>query len=252
VKLFASCVAIVALLCATELPSPDYAMFGPHGAFQLEYSKDGFGMRSHGVIERLDGTTNGQTRMYPLPQSSFDTYAKLRPADLKMNPIAATSNQYEREEVIGPHQLQGDKLWFGKSFYDGEGMRGVGAFGYFDTATRQYRLYSPPEVAACEISAILVEPDVVWVALDHFGEDISTFPGGLARWNRQTHAVRRYAIEFVVTIITRQNDSLRLTTNGGYALLKNDALDRYQVRTNASGRTETTRIGRFPPPPSHN
>ena len=56
--------------------------------------------------------------------------------------------------------------------------------GYFDTATRKYTLFSPPEVARYEISAILVEPERVWIALDHFGEDISTSPGGLVRWNR--------------------------------------------------------------------
>jgi hypothetical protein len=30
------------------------------------------------------------------------------------NPIAAIGNRYEREESIGPHQIEGDKLWFGK------------------------------------------------------------------------------------------------------------------------------------------
>jgi hypothetical protein len=228
---------------------PDETHFGPGGAFQLEYSRDSFGLRSHGVVERLDG--NGRTKVYLLPQSSLETYAKLRPADLKTNPIAATAGQYDRQEVIGPHQLEGGRLWFGNSFYDGEGCRGVGAFGYFDTTARQYQMYSPPEVAACEVSAILVEPDFVWVALDHFGEYISTFPGGLVRWNRKTHAVLRYGIEFVATKITRDGVSLRLTTNGGYALLKKGAIQRFQVKTNAGGKTVKTPIARFPPPPSH-
>jgi hypothetical protein len=101
-------------------------------------------------------------------------------------------------------------------------------------------------VAPCEVSAILVEPDVVWVALDHFGEDISTFPGGLVRWNVVTHGVRRYPIEFVVTQISREGTSLRLNTAGGYALLTGDTVHRFQA-----GKTGAIPIDKFPPPPSH-
>ena len=46
------------------------------------------------------------------------------------------------------------------SFYDGEGMKGVGAFGYFDASTRHDTLFSPTDVAAWETSALLVEKDV--------------------------------------------------------------------------------------------
>ncbi len=69
-----------------------------------------------------------------------------------------------------------------------------------------------------EISAMLVEPNVVWVGLDYSSEDISVFPGGLVEWNKTTHAVRRYPIEFVVSKIEREGGSVRLTTRDGYAL----------------------------------
>jgi hypothetical protein len=243
-RLWAIGIIGVMLVCAAE---PDQAWFGPGGTFQLEYSTDSAGTRSHGVIERL---ADGGTKVYPLPQSSLEIYAKLRPADLKLNPIVATGGQYERDEVIGPHQVEGDWLWFGNVFYDGEGERGVGAFGYFDTVTRDYQLFSPPEVAPYEVSAILVDRNAVWLALDHAGEDISTFPGGLVEWSRVTHGVVRYPIEFVVTKIARYGDSLRMTTRGGYALLKDGVIHRFQVQADTSGRVETMAIERFPPPPS--
>ena len=238
--------AVTAILLAAQVPDP--VRFGPKGAFQLEYSKDDSGLLAHGVMEKL---TDGTTKSYPLPQSNLDTYTKLRPADLKRNPIASTMNQYWCEETIGPHQVEGEKLWLGNNFYDSEGQRGVGAFGYFDTAMRLYQLYSPPEVAPYEISAMLVEPNVVWVGLDYSSEDISAFPGGLVEWNRTTHAVRQYPIEFVVTQIERQGGSVRLTTHDGYALLTGETLQRFQVTTNTNGKMETTRIEKFPPPPSH-
>ena len=239
---------VFALACILAVAEPDLSHFGPNGAFQLEYKTDDSGRLAHGVMERL---ANGTTKSYPLPQSNLEIYAKLRPADLVRNPIAATGNQYECEETIGPHQLEGDKLWFGNNFYDSEGERGVGTFGYFDAATRLYQLYSPPEVAPYEVSAILVEPNVVWLGLDYSSEDISVFPGGLVEWNRSTHTVRRYPIEFVVTKIERQGGSVRLTTREGYALLTGETLQRFRVSTNTSGKVENTPIEKFPPPPSH-
>ncbi|MGD1072558.1 MAG: hypothetical protein ABSB15_20730 [Bryobacteraceae bacterium] len=223
------------------------ATFGAQNNFHLEHHQDSFGMRSHGVIE----VVNGSSKFYPLPQSTWEDYVRLRPKDVAMNPLAATNNSYEREEVIGPYQIEGGKVWFGKSFYDGEGERGVGAFGYFDTETRRYRLFSPPEVAPYEVSAMLVEADSVWLGLDHQGEDISAFPGGLMRWDRSTEKVRLYPIEFVVTAMERRGDVLRLSTNGGYAELRGEVVERFSVRKTANGKTETMRIDKFPPPPSH-
>lgn len=218
----------------------DPVMFGPGDRFQLENSKDDFGIRSHGIIETLGPS---RTKFYPLPQSTAAKYIQLRPEDLRMNPLSATADHYERQEVIGPYQIEDGRLWFGNSYYDGEGMRGVGAFGYFDTSTRRYMLFSPPEVAPYEISAILVERERVWLGLDRFGEDISTSPGGLVRWNRLTHEIQRYPLEFVVDSIRVEGDSLRLKTRDGYALFRDGDLRRFL----ANGKP----IAKFPPPPTH-
>jgi hypothetical protein len=214
-------------------------IFGPGGHFQLEQSKDSFGIRSHGIIERLGST---QTKFYPLPQSTADEFIRLRPEDLRMNPFAP--EQYNRQEVIGPYQIENARVWFGKQYYDSEGMRGVGAFGYFDTSNRIYKLFSPTEIARYEISAILVQPDCVWVGLDQFVEDISKVPGGLVRWDRMTETIQKYPLEFVVGEIRATGDSLRLETRGGHALFRGGALRRFLA--------DGTPIAKFPPPPTHN
>lgn len=216
----------------------DSAAFGPGNRFHLEHSKDDFGMRSHGVIETVGP---GRTKFYKLPQSTPAEFMRVRPDLFRTNRFAL--DQKERQEVIGPYQIEDGKIWFGNNYYDGEGDWGVGAFGYFDTATRAYTLFSPPEVATCEISAILVDPDRVWVALDRFGEDISTWPCGLVQWNRSTHAVHRYDLEFVVDGIRIEGDSLRLKTRNGYALFRDGQLSRFLT----NGRP----IAKFPPPPTH-
>jgi hypothetical protein len=214
-------------------------MFGPGRRFQLEYSKDDFGVRSHGIIEKIGANL---TKFYRVPQSTRREYIQLRPEDLRINPLPP--DDYDRQEVIGPYQIEDGKIWFGKRYYDGEGSRGVGAFGYFDTSTLTYTLFSPREVARYEVSAILVQPETVWIALDRFGEDISTSPGGLVCWNRVTRQLQQYPLEFVVKSIRMEEDRLRLKTREGYALFRNGELRRFLT----NGRS----IAKFPPPPTHN
>ncbi|MDQ6700135.1 MAG: hypothetical protein M3Z36_08105 [Acidobacteriota bacterium] len=226
------------LVIVMLLVALDAATFGPGKRFHLEHSKDDFGVRSHGIVETLGVH---RTKFYPLPQSTAGKYIRLRPKDLRINPF--TPDQYKGQEVIGPYQIEDGRIWFGNNYYDGEGMRGVGAFGYFDTATRRYTLFSPPEVARYEISAILVEPERVWIALDRFGEDISMSPGGLVRWNRTTHEIRKYPLEFGVNGIRVEGDSLHLKTHDGYALFRDGVLRRFLT----NGRP----IAKFPPPPTH-
>jgi hypothetical protein len=217
----------------------DPITFGAGNRFHLEYSNDDFGMRSHGVVETFGP---GRSKFYPLRQSTAAEYIRLRPEDLRINPF--TPDQYERQEVIGPYQIEKDKIWFGNNYYDGEGRRGVGAFGYFDTATLKYTLFSPPQVARYEISAILVQPDSVWLALDQFGEDISKSPGGLVQWNRMTHEVHLYALEFGIDGIRIEGGFLYLKTRAGYALLRDGEFRRFL----ANGSP----IVKFPPPLTHN
>lgn len=216
----------------------DAAILAPGGRFQLERSRDSFGMRVHGIIETLAA---GQTKFYPLPQSTPAQYRRLRPEDVRINPFSR--DRYDRQETIGSYQVEGTRIWFGNNYYDGEGDKGVGAFGYFETATRAYTLFSPPEVAPWEISAILVGAENIWVALDRFGEDISRTPGGLVRWNRRTRETQRFSLEFVVTSIRADGNGLRLETHDGWARFEEGRLQRFLRNGKPTQR--------FPPPRTH-
>jgi hypothetical protein len=72
---------------------------------------------------------------HPMPQSTYDEFARARPVRV--------TNGYTRDDTVleeepGPYQIAGSRIWFGKTFYDGEGTSGVGGLGYFDTTTSQY------------------------------------------------------------------------------------------------------------------
>ena len=71
----------------------------------------------------------------------------------------------EIENEIGPYALAGAKLWFANSFYDSEGVSGVGAIGTFDFAARKYEMRYLPEIAPWSGSAMLLDGDDLWFGL---------------------------------------------------------------------------------------
>jgi hypothetical protein len=140
------------------------------------------------------------------------------------------------QEGIGPTHTVDGRMWFGKKFYDGEGYTGTGSFGYIDKQTRQQKTYTPPEIARWSTSAILIEPDAVWLGLVHYGEwrDSS---GGLLRFNRETEAVTRFELPDIAAHITRVGDRLVIATDFGVAILNDGGkLQRYFVDQTSDGR----------------
>ncbi|MBL8232333.1 MAG: hypothetical protein JNL98_27805 [Bryobacterales bacterium] len=108
--------------------------FGPGDTFRLTRDPN---------VSLVTERTGRTMRSYPFPKSTWDEFASARPQRVK-NGYARGFAQFE--ERIGPHQVFNGVLWFGKTFYDSEGMTGIGGFGYFDTDQRRYRIYSPPPV----------------------------------------------------------------------------------------------------------
>jgi hypothetical protein len=171
-------------------------------------------------------------KKYPLPQSTYDELAKARPEFLK---AVYVSGGPRIEETIGPVQPEGDKLWFGKTFYDSEGNTGVGGFGYFDATDRQYHLFALPEVTDFSISAIRVEPEAVWLGLCTRGE-YGDGSGGVLRYDRETHTVRRYDLPDIVSGLVVSRDRLVAGTDFGIAIIEGDQTRRYFVDRATDGR----------------
>jgi hypothetical protein len=171
-------------------------------------------------------------KKYPLHQSTYDDFAKARPEAVKAGLVREGTTI---EETIGPVQPEGGKLWFGKTFYDGEGNSGVGGFGYFDTADRQYHLFTSPEVIDCAISAIRVEPDAVWISIFHAGE-YGDSSAGVLRYDRKTHAVRKYDLPDDVNGFVASVNRLLAYTRLGIAIIEDDQTTRYFVDRTTDGR----------------
>jgi hypothetical protein len=193
------------------------------GRFRLSHLKSRYGEEYPVIL--------GDGKVYPLAQSDSQTWQRARPDEanshLQVDPA-------ERNEQIGPHQMEGGRFWFGKTFYNSEGLTGVGGFGYFDTTTASYHLFAPPQIAAWSVSAILVEPDCIWLALYRRGE-YGNYPGGLLRWDHLTSSVHHWDMPWIATGMARSGDAIYMGTTDGLAVLRGDRIAGYFVDRDTGG-----------------
>jgi hypothetical protein len=162
----------------------------------------------------------------PLPQSTLADFKRARP-----------SAQGARiREMIEPYQIEGNRIWFGKSFYDGEGYTGVGAIGYFDRPAKKFAFLRIPEVVDWSVSNLLVEGDTLWAGLVRHPEGADQ-PGGLIRHDLKSGNTKKYAVDDVIYRIQRWNDALYLTTSTGIYVLRADRMVRYRVEPDINGKT---------------
>lgn len=202
--------------------APDSVVsFGSGLGFRLAREKNKYGSEYTLIVE---GTGTNQ-KPYPLPQTDLRTWQQARPDDAQN---FALPDQAEMNEEIGPHQVEGDRLWFGKTFYNSEGSTGVGGFGYFDAAAARYQLYSPPEIQRWSVSAMLVETDCVWLALYRRGE-YGNNSGGLLRWDRVSNGVERFAVTDLVNSIACAGGAIYLGADDGIVALNGDRIVSYFV-----------------------
>ena len=111
----------------------------------------------------------------------------------------------------------------------------MGGFGYFDASDRQYHLFVPPEIADYSVSAILVEPDAVWMGIFQLGE-YGGSPAGVLRYDRKTQAIRKYELPDAVYGLTVSGDRTLAPTSSGIAVIDGDKVSRYFVDRTTDGR----------------
>lgn len=194
---------------------------------------------AHGEFEDMEGAASiresigaKETRSYLLPQS------KRRDLITGRKDYADAGNDVdlvEIDEKIGPFQIEDNRLWFGKTFYDSEGYSGIGGFGYFDFDTRKYSIYSLPELAEWSVSALLIEPQTVWATLMSRRE-WGNNTGGLLRWDRETQTVKTIWLPDVAKQIVRHGDSILVATRNGVTVVTGDAATHYIVDQLSDGR----------------
>ena len=163
---------------------------------------------------------------YPAPIPTIDFYRQTLPQ--KQAPA-------EMESDIGPFVQSGDKLWFATTFYDGEGVSGIGAIGTFDIATRKYQMSYLPEITPWSGSAILLDGDNLWIGLKRRPEG-AEIGGGLLRYNMRAGAVNAFGIPDVIFTIDRAGDAIYCGTSHGLYMLRGDQITQLRFEPNESGQ----------------
>ena len=167
----------------------------------------------------------------PLPQSTYQEFARARPQRVKDGYAEADT---DISESVGPYQEEAGRFWFGKTFYDGEGTSGVGGIGSINAAG-VYQMLRIPQLFDWSVSALLVEPDTIWAGrvLHPEGADQS---GGLLEYNRRSGRANVHPVPDVVTRIAQSDGALFLGTTHGVYVFRGGERRRYRMEPDIDGR----------------
>jgi hypothetical protein len=184
------------------------------------------------VVDTVVEAGDGKKKRYRIPQTSFEEFAAARPERVK--------HGYGRDaasllDQIGPYQLEGSRLWFGKLFYDGEGLTGVGGLGYFDLLEKQFTMFTPPEIVDWSASEILVEDEAVWVALVRHPEG-ATYSGGLLRFDRATERAEVFPIPDTIFELESTERGILAGTSNGLYIVRPERTVRISIEPDVTGK----------------
>lgn len=155
---------------------------------------------------------SGRKQFYIVPFPTMTRYRQLLPDKQAPGEI---------ENEIGPYALAGAKLWFANSFYDSEGVSGVGAIGTFDIAARKYEMRYLLEIAPWSGSAMLLDGDDLWIGLMRRPEG-ANYGAGLLRYNTRTGATKLYKIPDLIYTIDRLGNTLYCGTSHGLYTIRGE------------------------------
>jgi len=203
--------------------------FGPAGAYALSSRPMGMWSAPGCAVQRRD---ERGSQVFVVENGALENYADARPRRVEINGMPDVSGL---NETIGPWQLVDGQLWFGLTFYDGEGLTGVGGFGWFDTATESFEVLRPREMAEWSASAILVEEEAVWLGMMRRPEGME-YSGGLLRWDREAGTARRWPEVPLVRELRREGERLLVGGQGGGAVVEGDRVEVYVTDVDRAGR----------------
>ena len=169
---------------------------------------------------------SGRQLFFPLPIPTQARYHELRPKAQKAESL---------ENDIGPYAAAGTKLWFADTFYDGEGVSGLGAIGSFDAVTHAFEMRNLPEIAAWSGSALVVDGRDLWVGLMGRPEG-ANYGGGLLRYNMDTGKVTTYPVHDLIHTLDIVGDTLYCGTSHGLYTVRGGKVTQLRFEPDAIGK----------------
>lgn len=161
-----------------------------------------------------------------LPQPTSEYLIQMRP---KAKPYYREGAPIKNS--IGPFFIEEDKIWFGITFYDGEGRWGLGGIGFFDTKEEKWGLLHLKILKASSVDCILRDGNRIWMGTSHHGEYGFSATSGLVMFDRVNGNYRYYTTKNssisgdLVSSMAKDEDELWVATEYG--------MSRYNTRSKA-------------------
>lgn len=181
---------------------------------------NGRGPDGSGILELGSGGT-----FHPLPQPSRDDFERLV-LGASVDSLAARGYYLEGLEAeIGAFDVRNGEIWFGLSFYDGEGISGVGGWGRFDPRDGRYRIRWGEPAPNLSVSALLHDGEALWLGLVGRHE-WSLRAAGLVRLDLSDSSTQRFALPGVVDLLCPADGALWVGSRDGLFRLHGGTLER--------------------------
>ncbi|HPA27957.1 MAG TPA: hypothetical protein PK747_06455 [Acidobacteriota bacterium] len=126
------------------------------------------------------------------------------------------------EQCVSSIYRNGDTIWFGIGFYDGEGLTGVGGFGRYDIKTKRMEIKRPELILDSSISPIVFDGESLWFGTYYSYECLGTPPSkGIVRYNWKTGEIESFKGKadgpcgFLIRDFLRQGKYLWVATDLG-------------------------------------
>lgn len=144
---------------------------------------------------------------------------------------------FELQNFIGAWAVSGCEMVYGTDFYDGEGISGIGALGYFDLTSREFRYEFVDELSSWSTTAILVQDEHVTLVLARRPEG-ATYSGGILHYDRKTRGTRRLDLPHVAKAMARHGDYLVAATEDGLYIYRGNTRTRIGLTMDRDGAPE--------------
>jgi len=204
-------------------PPQDDAAHGPGGeVVTLSNTPLGQSHRPSGFVVR----SGGSQKFYAVPVPTMAQYRDLVPEKQPPGEI---------ENDIGPWVQDHYRIWFANTFYDSEGVSGVGAIGEFDIASRRFEMHYLPQIAPWSGSAIMLDGDDLWVGLKRRPEG-ADLAAGVLRYNIRTGAVSTWPLTDLINTIDPDSDSVYFGTSNGLYIFRAGEFTQFRFEPDASGK----------------
>jgi hypothetical protein len=121
------------------------------------------------------------------------------------------------EQGVGPCVREGDVVWFGIAFYQGEGTGGVGGIGRYDTTTQQLEVRRLPELADASVNRLALFGGELFLGTTHAYECVGDPPAaGVLRHDWRRNETRGVPVcGFVASDMLVQGEELWIATDLG-------------------------------------